>query len=107
MKRYAEAVEYYNIASNILKQYSHLQSFEAIQKESSEIIAKLKKVVLEIVNKPSATFKELEEHMRLLVQLKEPEDTLRNDFLESRSKTLLALLNGIKMDPSADMRLVS
>jgi hypothetical protein len=92
MKTYAVAVKYYNIADNILKQYSHLPSFQSIQEESMVVMTKIKTALREILNDPTATHNNLEEYLKLLLDLKEPVDEVLKDFLDGRRSILNSML---------------
>jgi hypothetical protein len=106
MKTYAVAVKYYNIASKILAQYSHLPSFRTIQQESVDVMNKLKNTLKGIVFKPTASAREIEEYLKLLLELKEPVEGLRKEFLSNKKDKLKNLVQGYKIDPALGIRTV-
>lgn len=107
MKTYAVAVKYYTTASKILGQYSHLPSFKSIQQESNEVIQKMKNILKRIIYQPNGAQREVEDNLRMLIQLKEPVDSLRKEFLDQRREKLKNITTNFKINQSATIRAVS
>ncbi|KAL0480923.1 vacuolar protein sorting protein VPS51 [Acrasis kona] len=93
MKSFAVAVKYYNLANHILKQYSHLPSFQNIHERSMEVVVKLKQHLKDALSEPASTHSILEENVRLLLDLDEAEADVRRDFLNGRRKVLTDILS--------------
>jgi len=106
MKTYAVAVRYYTTASKILGQYSHLPSFKSIQQESNDVITKMKNTLKKIIYNPNAPQREVEENLRMLVQLGEPVESLRKEFLDQRAAKLKNITQNFKIDPKNTIRTV-
>eukprot|EP01105_Mastigella_eilhardi_P027610 TRINITY_DN860_c0_g1_i1.p1 TRINITY_DN860_c0_g1~~TRINITY_DN860_c0_g1_i1.p1 ORF type:complete len:772 (-),score=245.51 TRINITY_DN860_c0_g1_i1:94-2091(-) len=100
MQAYAQAATYFNQASGLLVKYKHLPSFVRIHSECEEIMSDMKKQLYAqlLVTAPPApagdvtsispmvlNFKQLEDAATVLLQLKEPEEELRKQFLACHS----------------------
>lgn len=107
MKTYAVAVKYYLIANKILQQYNHLQSFENIQRESVEVMNRLKSTLRKIMMDPNADARYVEENTKLLLQLEEPSAEIRQTFLDVRREPLQQHIDSFQSDPSKSIREVS
>lgn len=57
-----------------------------------EVINKLKQSLRGILTDPSATQSNLEEYLQLLLDLKEPVDEVRSEFLQGRRNVLTKML---------------
>ncbi|XP_012527560.1 vacuolar protein sorting-associated protein 51 homolog [Monomorium pharaonis] len=80
-EKYAEAVQDYVHAQRVLNQYSNMPSFQGIQKDCEDILEELKSKLRLRFHKRDASTKALAENIDLLLQLKEPADSLYTEFL--------------------------
>ncbi|RLU18531.1 hypothetical protein DMN91_008888 [Ooceraea biroi] len=80
-ENYTQAVEDYVHAQRVLNQYSNMPSFQGIQKDCEEIVEELKYKLRLQFHKRDASTKALAENVDLLLQLKEPADSLCIEFL--------------------------
>ncbi|XP_024887025.1 vacuolar protein sorting-associated protein 51 homolog [Temnothorax curvispinosus] len=80
-EKYAEAVQDYVHAQRVLNQYSNMPSFQGIQKDCEDILEELKSKLRLQFHKRDVSTKALAENIDLLLQLKEPADSLCIEFL--------------------------
>lgn len=78
---YNQAVQDYMHAQRVLNQYGNMPSFQGIQKDCEEIVEELKSKLRTQFHKKDASTKLLTECVDLLLQLKEPADSLCAEFL--------------------------
>ncbi|KAG1700935.1 Vacuolar protein sorting-associated protein 51 [Nymphon striatum] len=79
---YAKAVGYYTKAQKVLKQYQHMPSFHGIQNDCDTIIDELKNKLRQQFKAKEAAPKQIAVSIELLLELKEPAETLCDEFLE-------------------------
>ncbi|XP_011692053.1 PREDICTED: vacuolar protein sorting-associated protein 51 homolog [Wasmannia auropunctata] len=80
-EKYTDAVQDYVHAQKVLNQYSNMPSFQGIQKDCEDILEELKSKLRLQFHKRDASTKALAENIELLLQLKEPADSLCTEFL--------------------------
>ncbi|KAH0951879.1 hypothetical protein HN011_001289 [Eciton burchellii] len=93
---YAQAVQDYVHAQRVLNQYSNMPSFQGIQKDCEEILEELKYKLRLQFHKRDASTKALAENVDLLLQLKEPADSLCIEFLTHAEGRLTEQLEILK-----------
>lgn len=76
-----QAVQEYIDAQRVLNQYGNMPSFQGIQKDCEDILEELKSKLRLRLHKRDASTKTLAETVDLLLQLKEPADSLCAEFL--------------------------
>lgn len=76
-----QAVQDYIHAQRVLNQYGNMPSFQGIQKDCEDILEELKSKLRLQLHKRDASTKVLAENVDLLLQLKEPADSLCTEFL--------------------------
>ncbi|XP_047119520.1 vacuolar protein sorting-associated protein 51 homolog [Schistocerca piceifrons] len=80
-ENYSQAVQDYIHAQRVLRQYGDMASFHGIQSDCEVIVEELKTHLRGQFRSKDASPKELAESVDLLLQLKEPPDSLCSDFL--------------------------
>ncbi|XP_066581600.1 vacuolar protein sorting-associated protein 51 homolog [Prorops nasuta] len=95
-ENYTEAVKDYIHAQSVLNQYGNMPSFQGIQKDCEEILDELKGKLRAQFHKKDASTKSLAENVDLLLQLKEPPDSLCAEFLQNSELHLNDQLNSLK-----------
>jgi hypothetical protein len=96
LEAYTQAVKYYNMASGILEKHSEVASFGAIQKESNEIMEKLKTNMYKHLEYNSKTkSRVLSENIKLLIQLGENKNELSNTFLIWHKQRLIERITSL------------
>ncbi|KAG5345545.1 VPS51 protein, partial [Acromyrmex charruanus] len=95
-EKYAEAVQDYVHAQRVLNQYSNMPSFQGIQKDCEDILEELKSKLRLQFHKRDASAKALAENIDLLLQLKEPADSLCTEFLIHAEERLTEQLDILK-----------
>ena len=80
-ENYTQAVEDYIHAQRVLNQYGNKPSFQGIQKDCEDILEELKSRLRKQFHRRDASTKSLAENVDLLLQLKEPADSLCAEFL--------------------------
>jgi hypothetical protein len=86
---YQQAIKYYKLANNILSQYLHIQSFQAIQAESQEIIENLKLKLKKLIRDPSNSSDKQMNYAAILIQLNvENTQQLLDDICSTRKERL-------------------
>nr|XP_050869089.1 vacuolar protein sorting-associated protein 51 homolog [Vespula vulgaris] len=80
-ENYTQAVQDYINAQRVLDQYGNMPSFQGIQKDCEEILEELKSKLRMQFHKRDVPTKALAENVDLLLQLKEPADSLCDEFL--------------------------
>ncbi|CAL1674182.1 unnamed protein product [Lasius platythorax] len=80
-ENYKQAVKDYVHAQRVLNQYSNMPSFQGIQKDCEDILEELKSKLRLQFHKRDTSTKALAENVELLLQLKEPADSLCIEFL--------------------------
>ncbi|KAK0076325.1 hypothetical protein PV325_005574 [Microctonus aethiopoides] len=93
---YAQAVQDYIHAQRVLNQYENMPSFHGIQKDCEEIVEELKSHLRMQFHKRDATTKSLAESVDLLLRLKEPAESLCEEFLNHANNRLDEQLNNLK-----------
>ncbi|XP_008545669.1 vacuolar protein sorting-associated protein 51 homolog [Microplitis demolitor] len=93
---YAQAVQDYIRAQRVLNKYGHMPSFHGIQKDCEEIVEELKSQLRMQFHRRDATTKLLTESVDLLLRLKEPADSLCEDFLNHADNRLAEKLDNLK-----------
>ncbi|EGC38671.1 hypothetical protein DICPUDRAFT_75733 [Dictyostelium purpureum] len=96
MQAYNQAVKYYNSNSGILKQYSHIPSFQNIQNECDAIMKTMKEKLYERLSSLSTSQTDAVESAEVLMDLLEPVELVRSKYLESRKHHTLSLLNNLE-----------
>ncbi|KAG5313476.1 VPS51 protein, partial [Acromyrmex insinuator] len=91
-----EAVQDYVHAQRVLNQYSNMPSFQGIQKDCEDILEELKSKLRLQFHKRDASAKALAENIDLLLQLKEPADSLCTEFLIHAEERLTEQLDILK-----------
>ncbi|XP_076240737.1 vacuolar protein sorting 51 [Calliopsis andreniformis] len=95
-ENYAEAVQDYIHAQRVLNQYGNKPSFQGIQKDCEDILEELKSRLRKQFHKRDASTKSLAENVDLLLQLKEPADSLCAEFLTHADGRLTEQLENLK-----------
>ncbi|XP_074108310.1 vacuolar protein sorting 51 isoform X1 [Cotesia typhae] len=95
-ENYAQAVQDYIRAQRVLNKYGHMPSFHGIQKDCEEIVEELKTQLRMQFHGRDATTKSLTESVDLLLRLKEPADSLCEDFLTHADNRLSEKLESLK-----------
>ncbi|XP_031843057.1 vacuolar protein sorting 51 [Nomia melanderi] len=95
-ENYAEAVQDYIHAQRALNQYGNMPSFQGIEKDCKEILEELKSRLRNQFHKRDASTKSLAENVNLLLQLKEPADSLCDEFLTHADQRLTEQLDNLK-----------
>ncbi|XP_017889830.1 vacuolar protein sorting-associated protein 51 homolog [Ceratina calcarata] len=95
-ENYAQAVQDYIHAQRVLNQYGNMPSFQGIQKDCEDIVEELKSRLRMQFHKRDASTKSLAENVDLLLQLKEPADSLCAEFLTHANERLNEQLNVLK-----------
>ncbi|CAN7990517.1 unnamed protein product, partial [Ixodes hexagonus] len=85
---YEEAVIYYSKAQKVLRQYKHMPSFYGIHEDCSAVVEVLKERLKKKFDHPEVTTRELFDVVQLLFQLREPADTLCDNYLSNARRTL-------------------
>ena len=80
-ENYSQAVQDYIHAQRVLNQYGNKPSFQGIQKDCEDILEELKSRLRKQFHRRDASTKSLAERVDLLLQLKEPADSLCAEFL--------------------------
>ncbi|XP_012281352.1 vacuolar protein sorting-associated protein 51 homolog [Orussus abietinus] len=93
---YAQAVQDYIHAQRVLNQYGNMPSFQGIQKDCEEIVEELKADLRTQFHKRDASTKSLAQSVDLLLQLKEPPDSLCAEFLMHADNRLAEQLDTLK-----------
>lgn len=91
-----QAVQDYVHAQRVLNQYSNMPSFQGIQKDCEDILEELKSKLRLQFHKRDASTKALAENIDLLLQLKEPADSLCTEFLVHAEGRLTEQLDILK-----------
>ncbi|KAG5308926.1 VPS51 protein, partial [Pseudoatta argentina] len=92
----SSAVQDYVHAQRVLNQYSNMPSFQGIQKDCEDILEELKSKLRLQFHKRDASAKALAENIDLLLQLKEPADSLCTEFLIHAEERLTEQLDILK-----------
>ncbi|XP_078053605.1 vacuolar protein sorting 51 [Augochlora pura] len=95
-ENYEQAVQDYMHAQRVLNQYGNLPSFQGIQKDCEDILEELKSRLRKQFYKRNASTKALAENVNLLLQLKEPADSLCTEFLMHADERLTQQLDNLK-----------
>ncbi|KAK2575387.1 hypothetical protein KPH14_001051 [Odynerus spinipes] len=95
-ENYAQAVQDYIHAQRVLDQYGNMPSFQGIQKDCEEILEELKSKLRMQFHKRDVLTKALAENIDLLLQLKEPADSLCEEFLTHAESRLTEQLDILK-----------
>ncbi|XP_035723799.1 vacuolar protein sorting-associated protein 51 homolog [Vespa mandarinia] len=95
-ENYTQAVQDYINAQRVLDQYGNMPSFQGIQKDCEEILEELKSKLRMQFHKRDVPTKALAENVDLLLQLKEPADSLCDEFLTHAEGRLTEQLNILK-----------
>ncbi|EFN87653.1 vacuolar protein sorting-associated protein 51 homolog [Harpegnathos saltator] len=95
-ENYAQAVKDYVHAQRVLNQYGNMPSFQGIQKDCEDILEELKSKLRQQFHKRDASTKALAENVDLLLQLKEPVDSLCTEFLVHAEGRLTEQLEMLK-----------
>ncbi|KZC08603.1 Protein fat-free like protein [Dufourea novaeangliae] len=95
-ENYAQAVQDYIHAQRVLNQYGNMPSFQGIQKDCEDILEELKSRLRNQFHKRDASTKSLAENVDLLLQLKEPADSLCAEFLRHADERLTEQLSILK-----------
>ncbi|KAF3421725.1 hypothetical protein E2986_08754 [Frieseomelitta varia] len=95
-ENYAQAVQDYIHAQRVLNQYGNMPSFQGIQKDCEDIVEELKSRLRMQFHKRDASTKSLAENVDLLLQLKEPADSLCAEFLTHADERLTEQLDVLK-----------
>ena len=86
MKKYSVAVKYYNIASTIFNKNSNLSGFKNIEKESTDVINKMKESIeKDMMNITSDNDPKTQDYLRILIDLDVPIEKVRDSYLKVRS----------------------
>ncbi|CAN8023863.1 unnamed protein product [Ixodes persulcatus] len=85
---YEEAVIYYSKAQKVLRQYKHMPSFYGIHDDCNAVVEVLKERLRKKFDHPEVTTRELFDVVQLLFQLREPTDTLCDNYLSNARRTL-------------------
>ncbi|XP_015514024.2 vacuolar protein sorting-associated protein 51 homolog [Neodiprion lecontei] len=93
---YSQAVQDYIHAQRVLNQYGNMPSFQGIQKDCEEIVEELKVKLRTQFQSRDATTKSLAESVDLLLQLKEPPESLCAEFLSNAENRLTEQLKQLK-----------
>ncbi|EEC07709.1 conserved hypothetical protein [Ixodes scapularis] len=80
---YEEAVIYYSKAQKVLRQYKHMPSFYGIHDDCNAVVEVLKERLRKKFDHPEVTTRELFDTVQLLFQLREPTDTLCDNYLSN------------------------
>ncbi|KAN0030051.1 hypothetical protein ACTA71_008195 [Dictyostelium dimigraforme] len=96
MQAYNQAVRYYNSNSGILKQYSHIPSFQNIQNECDSIMKTMKDKLYERLSSLSTSQTDCVESAEVLMDLLEPVELVRSKYLESRKHHTITLLENLE-----------
>lgn len=94
---YSIAVQYYNTAEKIFDKYKNLESFQSIEKETNDIMNKLKKILRDSVSHDNIPRQKNIENHKLLFLLGEDPIELLQDFLLIREKELRVRLIEFKV----------
>ena len=93
---YHQAVKYYQMATKILSSYQHIESFNRISTESTQIVNDLQhKLKRQMVGK-GISAKEQLDVAKLLLQLGQPPELLWYDIFKTRKDALLSVLITLK-----------
>ncbi|EFA85926.1 hypothetical protein PPL_01158 [Heterostelium album PN500] len=103
MQAYSQAVKYYNSNNGILKQYSHIPSFQNIQTECDNIINQMKLKLHEKITNIETQQTEVAEAAEMLLELLDPIDTVRSAYLQGRKQHTFALLKHIEKKEFTDV----
>ncbi|XP_029167156.1 vacuolar protein sorting-associated protein 51 homolog [Nylanderia fulva] len=95
-ENYKQAVKDYVHAQRVLHQYSNMPSFRGIQKDCEDILEELKSKLRLQFQKRDTSIKALAENVELLLQLKEPADSLCVEFLTHTEGRLTEQLEILK-----------
>ncbi|XP_046827058.1 vacuolar protein sorting-associated protein 51 homolog [Vespa crabro] len=95
-ENYTQAVQDYINAQRVLDQYGNMPSFQGIQKDCEEILEELKSKLRMQFHKRDVPTKALAENVDLLLQLKEPADSLCDEFLTHAEGRLTEQLDILK-----------
>ncbi|XP_003704746.2 vacuolar protein sorting 51 [Megachile rotundata] len=95
-ENYRQAVQDYIHAQRVLNQYGNMPSFQGIQKDCEDILEELKSRLRMQFHKRDASTKSLAENVDLLLQLKEPADSLCAEFLTHADGRLTEQLDILK-----------
>jgi len=96
MQAYNQAVNYYNSNSGILKQYNHIPSFQNIQTECDEIMKNMKVKLYERLSSVSTPKSDVVESAEILMNLLEPVEKVRSQYLLSRKHQTLDILSTLE-----------
>jgi len=102
LEAYGQAVKYYASTNNVLKQYSYLASFKPIYEEAEQIAQLLREKLKAKMNLETTPFPDVCECVRLLLDLKESDESLRNAFLEGRKTRLAQKLEAVAAGEDSD-----
>ena len=83
-------------AQRVLNRYGNMPSFQGIQEDCEEIVEELKSKLRTQLHKKDASTKSLAESVDLLLQLKEPADSLCAEFLNHAENRLTVQLEILK-----------
>lgn len=95
-ENYSQAVEDYIYAQRVLDQYGNMPSFQGIRKDCEDILEELKSRLRTQFHKRDASTKSVADNVDLLLQLKEPADTLCAEFLMHAEGRLTEQLESLK-----------
>lgn len=87
----AEAVKYWSTSLPVIRAYSHVPAFVAVDQESSTILVKLRTKLLARLSSSETAPDDLHEAASLLLQLDEPVGKVRDTYLNVRRSRLQAL----------------
>ncbi|EFC44696.1 predicted protein [Naegleria gruberi] len=91
MKKYNIAVKYYNIASRIFKKNANLSGFKNIEKESTDVINKMKtNIEKDLLNIADDDDPKVQDYVGILIDLEVPVEQVRDSYLKVRSEFLKA-----------------
>jgi len=93
------AVRYYHAATNILRHYGHMASFQPIHDEAVEIISRLKRKLHNIVADDTTSLQTLGESVGLLLDLAVAEDELLTRYTRRATELVaVAIKEGLAED---------
>ncbi|KAK7872847.1 hypothetical protein R5R35_006718 [Gryllus longicercus] len=102
-EEFSQAVQDYIHAQRVFQQYGNMTSFQGIQSDCEAIVEELKKKLRDQFRSKEASAKELTESVDLLLQLKEPADSLCADFLSHANSRLAEQLTLLEQSENQDI----
>ncbi|KAG2393129.1 hypothetical protein C9374_009706 [Naegleria lovaniensis] len=89
MKKYNVAVKYFSIANKIFTKNANLSGFKNIEKESNDVIQKMKDTIeKDVMNITDDNDPRVQDYLKILIDLEVPIDRVRDAYLKIRADYL-------------------